>query len=186
MQMQQRYAEKLVQVYFDRGQNQVRNEEVPDELKRCTTYDEKNDLVKKLTLLDKEPRTIKGLATDLKKDGFALRASVPKNKKIEDMVLKIIEHEYSTWTINGVRYDLLEYGTEGANLYLIWPKGDGYRFQIMDMESFSEEEVLRRINVLKFNGYNIGGSSFAYGSLSHAYKTTDQLAVFCFQYYHDR
>lgn len=186
MSLQQRYAEKIVRVYFDRMGNSIGSEEIPAELKRCISYGDKSRLVRELTMLDNEPRIIKGLATDLKRDGFVLRASVPKNKKIEDIVLKIIEHEYSTWTISGVKYNLLEYGCEGANLDLTWPKGDGRRYQIMDMAFFTEEEVLRRINVLKFNGRNMGGSSFAYGKLDYAYKTPNLLAVLCFQYHHDR
>ncbi len=187
----QRYAEKLAQVYFDRANTTLKNEEAPDELKVLVDYETKNDLVKKLSLLDREPRKIKGFVTDLKKEGFVRRDSYPKNEKIEDMVLKIVEHEYSkhgysTWAIHEVEYTFLEYGNEGANLYLIWPKGDGLRYQIMDMEFFPEDDVIKRVDVLKYNGRNVGGSSFAYGSLENAYKTPNNLAVLCFQYHSDR
>lgn len=182
----QRYAVNLVHTYFDRVNNPVKNEEAPKEL-RNNHSETVNTIVKKLSLLDQTPtKEIKGLATDLKREGFALRSSIPANKKIEDLVLKMIETEYSTWNINGVTYTLKEYENKAANLYLIWPKGDGNRYQIMDLESFDEEGILNGIKILKFNGRNIGGSSFAYGKLVRAYKTQDQLAVLCFQYHHDR
>ncbi|MBS3086697.1 hypothetical protein J4422_03270 [Candidatus Pacearchaeota archaeon] len=147
------------------------------------------ELARRVCWLDETP--IRGLRgkIELTYSGFGLLlergekfdlGSFVNNEEINNFINEVIEHEKDTWQIHGNELRIEEYENR-TNFTFLWPKGDGYRYQIADLSKIPEEKVKRDLALIRLfcTGFTHG---FSLGYLKSAYKTKNNLSVFEFYY----
>ncbi len=136
-----------------------------------------------------------GPVLSLPKGAFNLLASphppvIPAS--VRELLEDIIIYHHYTWSISGNKFRLEDYRTNdetrttdktgdrnkgcGMNFHfdLVWPKGDGLRYDIFDVDSFPA--ILEKTQTIRHLG------DWAYGSPDRAYKTKSGLAVLRFHF----
>lgn len=141
--------------------------------------EEQKSLISRICLFDKNSeRILKGKLSTAHDFEERLKSAPIENKKIQKTILDIVIDEEKNWTIRDVKYSIYCSGSAAANFYLTWPKGDGFRHQIIDLAKVSEKEAMGNIEALQTLSY----SSFVYGSFQAAYKTQDGAIIIAFYY----
>ncbi|HIG92596.1 TPA: hypothetical protein HA242_06635 [Candidatus Woesearchaeota archaeon] len=136
------------------------------------SFDEQTERIKKLCGLNRKINLeAKGTIVWNNEPLFQTElGSLPAKPKLQRLLNDIVAHEYHTWNVVGNQFSVQDTGSV-AHFYLTWPKGDGNRYDIFDLRWQQEEKLQESIESLAQL------STWAYGSLRTAYRTTTDLIV---------